>query len=231
MNKFATLAAACAVALAACGTHEPTNEELTTLLHREGTPAGDANAALDAPAVMCLRTWSGDTTLTATLPPAVLADSAKGRCRARLDGWIADAARNPGKFEFDDVSKPDVVKRAMNLLDARTDPKTLAVRKAAEEPRQHARVAADAGPPPDIDTALTAATTTCQKAKDITATNKQDMRLYRYAEFCDKNIADTRAQVTQLKLEGSTAKIEQIAKRVDHMTKAGDRLIGNPQKQ
>jgi hypothetical protein len=119
MKKMVILGAASLLGLAACGTRVPTNEQLTRLLHEDAAAVNDPQARLDALAVNCLRTWSGDAKLTQDLPPSALAAPAKGKCRSRIDGWIADAARNPDRLEFDDVSAPGAVQRAMALLETR----------------------------------------------------------------------------------------------------------------
>ena len=154
MKSLAFVVAACALATSACSTRVPTDAELVTLLQRAGTPAGDANAPLDATAVQCLRSWSGDASLTKDLAPAVLADVSKARCRGTIDGWIADSKRNPGKLEFAQVSTPDVARRAMALLaahqPAQTEHKTAAA-TLTPAPTAHA---AEPGPAPEIEATL-----------------------------------------------------------------------------
>ncbi len=225
MNKPVLIMATCVLGLAACSARVPTNEELTGLLHREGARAGDANAPLDAAAVMCLRTWSGDDALSANLPASARTDAAKGKCRARIDGWIAEKDRNPSALEFAEVSNPDVVRRAMALLATRGGgaAQTAMNTPAAAEPHPRA-----VEPAPDLDATLTEATNICQKARDMTANDKQNMRLYRFAEFCVKNLADTRAEVTRLKLEGNTAELDKIARRTQRMARTAERIAGQP---
>ncbi len=95
----AALAAASFAGLAAChGARTPSDAELTQLLHSERAPPNDPQAPLDAAAVDCLRAWSGDVELNAALPPSASGEAIKTSCRQRLDGWIADATRNPDKI-------------------------------------------------------------------------------------------------------------------------------------
>ena len=111
------LAAACIVGMTACNrTHTPSDAQLTQLLRVERAPATDPQAPLDPAAVNCLRAWSGDVELTATLPAVTTGEAAKKMCRQRLDGWIADATRNPDKVKFEEVSAPPSVRRAVALL-------------------------------------------------------------------------------------------------------------------
>ncbi|HET7923523.1 MAG TPA: hypothetical protein VFL30_01430, partial [Rhodanobacteraceae bacterium] len=121
MNTIARLGAVAVTALAgtlaACHhAKTPTDAELTNLLRSPAAQPNDPAARIDPGAVDCLRAWSGDAELAKPLSPAAASDAAKKACRQRLDGWIADATRNPDKLAFEDVSKPPAVKRAMALL-------------------------------------------------------------------------------------------------------------------
>ena len=231
MKKFNLIVMACSLGLTACTGREPSNVELTTLLHDQGASATDANAPLDASAVMCLRSWSGDSELTKNLPAAANMDASKGKCRSRLDGWIADADRNPSKLDFAQVSTPAATRRAMTLLvarggaDASVDAAQATV--APPAPASPPPVAVDAGPAPDIETVLAQAGEVCQKAKELMASGTQDGRLQRYADFCGNNLSQTRAKVDQVKLSGDSAQLEQLARSMDKMVSTGRALARN----
>lgn len=231
MNKSFLISAACLVGVAACGTHVPTNAELTTLLHREGAPEGNPKMALDRMAVMCLRTWSGDSALTADLPPTALLDAAKGQCRSRLDGWLADSARNPAKLDFAQISSPEAVRRAMDLLGLRAGGKELAETSNPAMPRAAPAPVSAPVPAPDLNMVMSTSADLCQQAKDLYAKNPQDMRLYRFSDFCEKHLSETRSEIDRLTTEGNSPRLEQIARSTDRMNKMGERLIANHQKQ
>ena len=93
--------------ITAChGSHTPSDVQLTQLLRVERAQATDPRAPLDGSAINCLRAWSGDVELSAALPPSLSGDAVKTACRQRLDGWIADATRNPDKIKFEEVAAP-----------------------------------------------------------------------------------------------------------------------------
>jgi len=216
MKKSLLLMTACV--LAACSARVPTDAELATLLRRENAPATDPKAPLDAAAVQCLRSWSGDASLTADLPPTALAAATKGRCRSTIDGWIADSRRNPAKLDFAQVSTPAAVNRAMALLAERSPeavqaPATPAapVAKAAPQPRP------EPGPAPEIEATLAQAQDLCTRVKAFVMTNQSDVRLNRFAEYCSTTQpAMTRNRVDRMKASGDTAGIDRIARSTAH---------------
>jgi hypothetical protein len=226
MKRLAFLATACVLGTSACSTHAPTDAELVTLLHREGI-AVDANTPLDATAVQCLRSWSGDASLTRDLPPAIIADASKARCRSTLDGWIADAKRNPAKFDFAAVSSPEVTRRAMALLAAHM-PAVDAAHAATPEPAAAARTRPEPGPAPEIEATLAHASDLCEEAKTLTANDKSDVRLNRFVEYCaSAPAAATRTSVDRMKAAGDNAGIDQTARRVAHTNSVAEGLLRN----
>lgn len=223
MKRLAFLATACVLGTSACSTHAPTDAELVTLLHREGA-AADAKAAPDAMAVHCLRSWSGDASLTKDQPPAMLNDAFKARCRGTIDKWIADATRNPAKFDFSQISTPEVTRRAMALLPVSEAPGDVAQPAAAKPPV----VRAEPGPAPEIGATLARADDLCQQAKDLTAMDKSDVRLVRFVEYCtNPAFAATRTSVDRMKVAGDTAGVEQAARRVAQSNSVVEGLIRN----
>jgi hypothetical protein len=221
MKKMVILGAASLLGLAACGTRVPTNEQLTRLLHEDAAAVNDPQARLDALAVNCLRTWSGDAKLTQDLPPSALAAPAKGKCRSRIDGWIADAARNPDRLEFDDVSAPGAVQRAMALLETRDGGAQATASPAPPVTEGRAprlvKPATD-GPAPEIEATLAQANSACQKANEIVASRPRGGRLPRYAEFCQNFLSKARIDVDKAKVEADKEKIDQLARKISAMT-------------
>ena len=220
MNKMVILGASL-LGLAACGTRVPTNEQLTRLLHDDAASVSDPQAQLDAIAVNCLRTWSGDSELTRDLPQTSLSDPAKGKCRGRLDGWIADAGRNPDRLTFEDVSTPGAVQRAMALLETRggAAPAAAPAATLATEGRAPRLVKpATDGPAPEIEATLVQANNACQKANEIVASRPRGGRLPRYAEFCKDFLAKARIDVDQAKVEADQDEIDQLARKISAMT-------------
>jgi len=231
MKSLALVVAACALATSACSTRVPTDAELVTLLQRAGTPAGDANAPLDATAVQCLRSWSGDASLTKDLAPAVLADVSKARCRGTIDGWIADSKRNPGKLEFAQVSTPDVARRAMALLAAHQPAQAEHGTAAATSTAAPTAHAAEPGPAPEIEATLAHASDLCEKARTFIATDKSDVRLNRFVEYCSSApAAGVRTSVDRMKADGDQAGIDQAARRVAHSNEVLEGLLRNHDK-
>jgi len=70
LSRIAVVAlGAAGLGLAAChGSGVPSDAQLTQLLHSERATPNDPKAPLDAAAVNCLRAWSGDVELSASLP-------------------------------------------------------------------------------------------------------------------------------------------------------------------
>ncbi|HEY6544855.1 MAG TPA: hypothetical protein VIZ64_08175 [Dokdonella sp.] len=107
-----------ALAMAGCAKQRvPEDFQLRALLQREDAKAAGSQA-LDAQAVGCLRAWSGDAELAKGLSVLVAGEDGRKRCHDRLQGWLADSSRNPAQFTFEEVSTPDVARRAKALLDA-----------------------------------------------------------------------------------------------------------------
>lgn len=119
MNKHALVLLGCTFGLASCSQlRVPDDAQLATLLQRPDSRVA-ARVGIDALAVGCLRAWSGDAELAKGLSVLVAGEDGRKRCRARLDEWLADAKRNPAEFTFEEVSSPEVTRRAMALLEAR----------------------------------------------------------------------------------------------------------------
>ena len=220
---LAALVAACVAGMTACGgSHTLSDVQLTRLLHVERLPASDPNAPLDAPAVDCLRAWSGDIELSGALSPAATTEDAKKACRQRMDGWIADATRNPDKVRFEDAASPPSVRRAVALLAERRQ--TVAPRMPSANDRPPPALVSGTTPAAPADTGpvdLTAAVTAvndldglCQKAKQASASGTTSQPIARYASYCDKRIEQLRTRISMIQQSGNAQQAQTITQNV-----------------
>ena len=201
MKKHGLALFGCALGLAGCSQQRmPEDWQLVTLLKRANATAS-GNDAVAAQAVGCLRAWSGDAELAKGLSVLVAGEDGRKRCRERLDGWLADATRNPAKFTFEEVSTPDVARRAMTLLTARpsatpkpgTDEVPVALRKAGPvaKPRP-------ADPNVDLGAAgaeLAEAETLCVQAAQAAGAPGANRSLQRFAQYCGRSLQRLRASM------------------------------------
>lgn len=218
----AALAAACAAGMVACsGSRSLSDVQLTRLLHVERVEASDPTAPLDAPAIDCLRAWSGDVELSGALPPAATTDDGKKACRQRMDGWIADATRNPDKVRFEDAAAPPSVRRAIALLAERRQAFVPRLPSAADKPPQ-ALVSNTPAVPASTDPAdLTAAVTAvneleglCQKAKQANASGATTQQIARFASYCDKRVEQLRTRISMLQQNGNAQQAQTMTQNV-----------------
>jgi len=236
VNTIVLIGALAATALAA-GTlaachhaRAPTDAQLTNLLRIQNAEPNDPRAPIDPAAVDCLRAWSGDAELAKPLS-AAWNDAAKKNCRQRIDGWIADAARNPDKLAFDDVSAPPTVRQAIALLQQHRAVATLPAKSDAPPAMMMRR---DAAPPPALAKGpvdVTSATAglneldgLCKQAKDAAAAGSH-APIARYAWMCDRRIAQLRERVNQLATNGGTSReAEMVNDNVHRMLVFGRQL-------
>jgi hypothetical protein len=233
---------AAGLGLAAChGSSTPSDTQLTQLLHSERATPSDPKAPLDAAAVNCLRAWSGDAELNASLPPSASGETVKQSCKTRLSGWIADAGRNPDKLTFEDVSKPPAVKRAMALLAEHSPIAAMAPKvPGANEPPPAAMMpgagmqpqAPAASGPVDMTEAIAAVDELdglCQKAKQQAATGDPAQPLARYASYCDKRIEQMRQRISMLQQRGNPQQAKMMTENAKRTLEVGRRLAaGGP---
>jgi hypothetical protein len=229
---IAALAAACVAGMAACsGSHTLSDVQLTRLLHVERVAATDPNAPLDAPAVDCLRAWSGDVELSGALAAAATTEDAKKACRQRIDGWIADATRNPDKVRFEDASSPPSVRRAVALLAERRQAIAPRLPSATDRPPQALVSNAPAEPastgPADLTAAVTAVNELddlCQKAKQANASGNTTQPIARYASYCDKRIEQLRTRISMIQQSGDTRQAQMITQNVQRTLEVGRQI-------
>ena len=231
----AALAAASFAGLAAChGARTPSDAELTQLLHRERAPPNDPKAPLDAAAVYCLRAWSGDVELNAALPPSASGEAIKTSCKERLDGWIADATRNPSKITFADASAPASVRRAMALLAEHQPMGMMAPHlPSANEPPPSSMMSGNAAPAPastgPVDMSAAAAAVDeleglCKKAKDAAAAGDTTQPIARYASYCDKRIEQMRTRISMLQQRGDPQQAKMMTDNVQRTLAVGRQI-------
>jgi hypothetical protein len=216
------LAAACIGGMTACNrTHTLNDVQLTQLLHSERSSATDPRAPLDPPAVECLRAWSGDIELSGALSPAATSEAGKTACRQRIDGWIADATRNPDKVRFEDASAPASVRRAVALLaDHR---QAFAPRLPSAMDKPPAALVGNAPPTPadtgpvDLTAAVAAVNeldSLCRKAKQAAASGDTTQPISRYASFCDKRIEQLRTRMSMIQHNGNARQAQMLSDNV-----------------
>jgi len=215
--RFGALAVtALAGTLAACHhAKAPTDAELTSLLRTQSSQPADPRAPIDPSAVDCLRAWSGDADLAKPLPPAAWTDATKKTCRQRIDGWIADATRNPGKLAFEDVSAPPTVRQAIALLQQHRATAALPARTEQTPPMMMRQTPGAPSPAPalpkgpvDVSSAsagLNELDGLCKQAKDAAASGS-NQPIARYAPMCERRITLLRERVNELQANGGTAR-------------------------
>lgn len=223
--------------LSACShTRSPTDEQLLTLLRNDLTRNPKA-APVDVTTVRCLRAWSENRELIAGLAADFAAESdGKRSCRTRIDGWIADATRNPAKFTFEDIAAPKTVRRVMALVDAHDKANAAAIAQAPHpsmpppallnRSNRPGAQATGAGMT-DLGTAqalLQEADTECKSAKGKAAQGNAPVALQRFARYCDSYVS--RAQATLA--SGTTLtpqQIDAIARGAKGITSGAQRAL------
>lgn len=236
MNKFLLVAITCALGATACSRlREPTDPQLANLLRSERASPADANAPLDGLAIECLRAWSGDSQLLKNLSMRSAGEDGRKACRTKLDGWIADAGRNPDKFTFAEVSAPGVVRRAMELQAARNA--AAMSNAAAQRPpaalTNPAPAPAARAPDPSVDlgaagVALQEAETLCKEAGRKAAAPGVDQRLVRFAGYCTGSLAKLRGRMEQFARNGNTPSLEALGKEAANNAETARNVLALP---
>jgi hypothetical protein len=234
MGKW-VLATACIAGLAGCDrARDVSDVQLTQLLRAERASPQDPRAPLDPSAVDCLRAWSGDADLAKTLQPAAADEAAKTACKPKIEAWLADANRNPGKFAFKDVSAPPTVKRAVALLAehrsvaANMPSATDKPPAALMRPATPAAVPAPADPGPVDLSAATAALDEldglCQKAKQAAASGATNQPIARYASYCENRISQMRTRVQMVAAHGDAKQAKMVTDNAQRVLEVGRQL-------
>jgi hypothetical protein len=205
MNSYGWALLGGALAMAGCAKQRvPEDFQLSALLQREDAKAS-GNPAIDAQAVGCLRAWSGDAELAKGLSVLVAGEDGRKRCHDRLQGWLADSSRNPAKFTFEEISTPEVARRAKALLDAQGGdvrppgngrvPGALRKPVAVAKPRP-ADPSVDLGAP---GAELAEAETLCTQAAEKAQADGAGARsaLQRFANYCGGRLQKLRATMEE----------------------------------
>lgn len=214
MKNLVLTAIVCAIGASAC-THlrEPDDQQLATLLRKESAAATNPNATLDQNAVDCLRGWSGDPTLRKDLPERFNSEEGKKSCRATLGGWIADQARNPKTFTFEELSAPPTVHRAVALQAARTlaalaDPANHKMPAALTTAMPQARA-----PDANVDlgipgSQLAEAEALCEQVRQAASVPNANQRAVRFGAYCTQNLSRLRRTMESTAQRGQKANLD-----------------------
>lgn len=237
MNKFLLLALACVLSVAACSQplREPNDVQLGTLLRVESADPADPNAALDGMAIECLRAWSQDKELQKDLPVRTAGEDGRKTCRARLDGWIADAGRNPDKFSFADVSAPKTVRRAMELQRARRTAAMAAAKQQAAIPANPMSQPMPAAQPDDLalqskeaENAVQEAEMLCQQTQGAARAPNAHPRLVLYAKFCERNASGMRRTMEGMVKSGNASALKAMVKNANIKSSTAREVLALP---
>ena len=237
MKKLAFAVVAVALGLAACSHREPTDVQLGTLLQIERANVGDPNPPFDTALLTCLRAWSGDVGLLTGLPIGVASEDGKKACRGKVDARVADPSHNPNKFTFEEISTPNVVKRAMALAAAR---KIAAINSASNRPPPgvfgkpapapvppHPAEQPPVGPPVELGVAgvtLKESEAMCEQLQQM-ATTSDNPGVKNYGALCGNSLKRTRDAMEAAAARGDSAKIDNYEKTLVRYSAAGRALL------
>ena len=240
MMKLVPIAALCALGVIACShLREPDDAQLATLLQGDHANAADANAPLDSRAIECLRAWSGDADLLKGMAMRYAGEDGRKSCRTTLDGRVADAGRNPDRFTFAEISAPKVVRRAIELQQAR---RLAAAGRHAQRGKFRPRCATLA--PPGQDSRRRTRTSTsappvrvCRKRKTLCLQTQQaaadpaaDSGLKRFAGYCMGSLRKLRTTMEASARNGRTPEqLRSLADSADNIANVARELLAAPQ--
>lgn len=238
MNKLLAVAALAALGLAACTQlRVPNDQELATLVSVQNASPDDADAPLDPRVIDCLRAWSGDAELLKGLAVRFAGEDGKKACRTTLDGRIADTARNPEKFTFEEISAPKVVRRAVEMYEARrvatmSDPARRQIPAALTKPATGPTKFATPDPTVDLGlagTRLLEAEALCQQAKQAATEPNAGSSLKRFAGFCTAPLRKLRTTLeTSAKRGRASEQLEAMADSADNISKVAREVLSEP---
>jgi hypothetical protein len=224
MRTIALASLACAAALAGCSQPRvPDDAQLTALLRGERSQAGDEKARIDANAVTCLRSWSGDAKLAQNLPAALQGDAAKKACREKLEPWFADATRNPQKFTFEEISQPAIVTRVMSLYLSRAaggtgapPPAVVTTSPPAPKPTQSTVDLGAAG------ATLQQTEGVCQRVQQVATSQPANQRARRFADFCVRRVQQLRTNMEQAVGRNDKDQLDKLAADAKRLGEIGE---------
>jgi hypothetical protein len=226
MKNLVLTATLCVLGASAC-THlrEPDDQQLATLLRKESAAVTNPNATLDQNAIDCLRGWSGDATLRKDLPERFNSEEGKKACRATLGGWIADQARNPKTFTFEELSAPPTVHRAVALQTARllaalADPANHKIPAALTTAMPAARA-----PDANVDlgipgTQLAEAEALCEQVRKVAAVPNANRRATVFGAYCTNNLSKLRRSMETTAQHGQQAQLPTLVESANNLAAA-----------
>ncbi|MCK9537969.1 hypothetical protein [Dokdonella sp.] len=240
MYKTAIVAFLCVFALGACSEpRAPDDAQLAQILRAENASPADASAPIDRPAVECLRAWSGDAKLLKGLSIRYAGEDGKRTCRRQLDQRLADAARNPDRYSFDEMTRPETVERAVALLQANEAQGAAVAPVRAAPPMamtsSRSKVKDLATPDPAVD--LGAAGARLKEAEnmclEVRAQVAAKPELKRFADYCGGSLNRLRRTLEASARNGATPeRLAKLADPADNLAQAArDQLAaasGNP---
>lgn len=238
MMKLVPITALCALGVIACSQlREPDDAQLATLLQGDHANAADANAPLDSRTIECLRAWSGDADLLKGMAMRYAGEDGRKSCRTTLDGRVADAGRNPDRFTFAEISAPKVVRRAIELQQARrpaavADTPTREIPAALRNPRPARTGFAAPDPNVDLGTAgarLQEAETLCLQTQQAAADPAADSGLKRFAGYCMGSLRKLRTTLEASARNGRTPEqLQSLADSADNIANVARELLAAP---
>ena len=238
MNKSVFILVAGTLGLAGCSSPRvPEDYQLASLLQREDARASGTQA-IDAQAVGCLRAWSGDAELARGLSVLVAGEDGRKRCRERLEVWLADNARNPAQFTFDEVGTPVVARRAMTLLGTESgEAPSPGAKRIPDALRKPVAVVKPRPADPNVNLGAAGAelaeaeelcTQAAQKAQEGAADNPRS-GLQRYANYCGTRLQRLRASMeTAAKAGRKPEELESYAKSARGLATTARELMAAP---
>ena len=194
-------------------------------------------STIDALAVGCLRAWSGDAELAKGLSVLIAGEDGRKRCRTRLEEWLADGTRNPAKFDFEEISSPEVARRAMDLLATRIS----AVPKPGSDEipaalRKPGPVAMPRPADPNVDLGaagaeLAEAEALCLQAAQAGGAPGANSALHRFSQFCGRSLQRLRASMeTAAKAGRKPEQLESYAVTARNLANTARDLLATPPK-
>ncbi|MEO5624446.1 MAG: hypothetical protein ABIQ70_00380 [Dokdonella sp.] len=214
MKNMVLTGLVCVLGASAC-THlrNPDDQQLATLLHKESAAATNPKATLDQNAIDCLRGWSGDATLRKDLSERFNSEEGKKSCRAALADWIADQARNPKTFTFEELSAPATVHRAVALQTARSlaeladtgNHKIPAALTTAMPVARAPDANVDLGIP---GSQLAEAEALCGQVRQVASVPNANQRAVKFGAYCTQNLSRLRRTMESTAQHGQRANLE-----------------------
>lgn len=217
MHRTATLLATTALALAACsGARAPDDAQLALLLQPEGARAG-----ADHHLVGCMRGLSGDVELLRGLAVRFAGEDGQQRCRVHLEERLADATRNPERFNLAELTAPATVRRAMGLLESR---------QMTRSPSMKGQPVVGLAPPdPNIDLGaagvrLAEAEGLCRR---VLETGGDSPERQRFGQSCSRRLNHLRRNMeTNVGRGFGTERLERFAQAADRIAATARKLLG-----